>query len=86
MTSLKDLSREFVRNTVAATMSLMVLAIVYQQKIIHDKDVAIAELSRMAEQREREMAIEKINEVRAQVEIYKQRLLEIEQALKKRKR
>lgn len=86
MTSLKDLSREFVRNTVAATMSLMVLAIVYQQKIIHDKDAAINELSRMAEQREREMAIEKINEVRAQVEIYKQRLLEIEQALKKRKR
>lgn len=86
MTSLKDLSREFVRNTVAATMSLMVLAIVYQQKIIHDKDNAISELSRMAEQREREMAIEKINEVRAQVEIYKQRLLEIEQALKKRKR
>jgi hypothetical protein len=86
MTSLKDLSREFVRNTVAATMSLMVLAIVYQQKIIHDKDTAISELSRMAEQREREMAIEKINEVRAQVEIYKQRLLEIEQALTKRKK
>lgn len=86
MTSLKDLSREFVRNTVAATMSLMVLAIVYQQKIIHDKDRAISELSRNAEQREREMAIEKINEVRAQVEIYKNRLLEIEQALTKRKK
>ena len=41
MTSLKDLSREFVRNTVAATMSLMVLAIVYQQKNINDKDNAI---------------------------------------------
>ena len=86
MTSLKDLSREFVRNTVAATMSLMVLAIVYQQKIINDKDNAINALSLRAEQREREMAIEKINEVRVQVEIYKQRLLEIEQALKKLKR
>ena len=86
MTSLKDLSREFVRNTVAAIMSLMVLAIVYQQKIIHDKDNEINALSRTAEQREREMAIEKVNEVRAQVEIYKQRLIEIEQALQKRKR
>ncbi len=86
MTSLKDLSREFVRNTVAAIMSLMVMAIIWQQKIISDKDTTIAEMSINAEKRERELAIEKVNEVREQVNIYKRRLEEIEAALKKNKR
>lgn len=86
MTSLKDLSREFVRNTVAAIMSLMVMAIIWQQKIISDKDTTIAEMSINAEKRERELAIEKVNEVREQVNIYKRRLEEIEAALKKRKK
>lgn len=86
MTSLKDLSREFVRNTVAAIMSLMVMAIIWQQKIISDKDTTIAEMSINAEKRERELAIEKVNEVREQVNIYKRRLKEIEAALKNNKR
>lgn len=84
MTSLKDLSREFVRNTVAAIMSLMVMAIIWQQKIISDKDTTIAEMSINAEKRERELAIEKVNEVREQVNIYKRRLEEIEASLKRR--
>ena len=86
MTNLKDLSREFVRNTVATIMSLMVMAIIWQQKVISDKDKAIAEINAKAEKREREMAIEKVNEVREQVNIYKRRLEEIEAALKKRRK
>lgn len=86
MTSLKDLSREFVRNTVAAIMSLMVMAIIWQQKVISDKDKTIEEMGINAEKRERELAIEKVNEVREQVNIYKRRLEEIEAALKKNKR
>lgn len=86
MTNLKDLSREFVRNTVATIMSLMVCAIIWQQKVISDKDKAIAEINAKAEKRERELAIEKVNEVREQVNIYKSRLEEIEAALKKRRK
>jgi hypothetical protein len=37
-------------------------------------------------ERERQMGIEKLNEVREQAEIYKNRLLEIEQSLKTRTR
>jgi len=93
MTNLKDLSREFVRNTVATVMSLMVMAIIYQQYIIIEKDKVIAavnlkmsEMSERLNEQERKMAIEVANEIRNQVEIYKNRLLEIEQSLKKRKR
>ena len=86
MTSLKDLSREFVRNTVGTIMALMVAAIGYQQKLILDKDKKIEQLSQRAEMREREFSIEKITEVREQVNIYKNRLEEIEAALKKRKK
>lgn len=85
MTSLKDLSREFVRNTVAAVMSIMVLAIIAQQGIIASKDKKINELSEKMNERERQMGIEKLNEVREQTEIYKNRLLEIEQSLSKKK-
>lgn len=86
MTNLKDLSREFVRNTVATIMSLMVMAIIWQQKVIYDKDKEIAIINANAEKRERELALEKVNEVREQVNIYKRRLEEIEAALKKNKR
>jgi len=93
MTSLKDLSREFVRNVVAALMSLMVLAIIAQQGIIWQKDKDISSLSekmnkreKEMNERERQMGIEKLNEVREQAEIYKNRLLEIEQSLKTRTR
>ena len=93
MTSLKDLSREFVRNVVAALMSLMVLAIIAQQGIIWQKDREISSLSekmskreKEMNERERQMGIEKLNEVREQAEIYKNRLLEIEQSLKTRTR
>ena len=92
-TNLKDLSREFVRNTVATVMSLMVMAIVYQQYIIIEKDKVIAavnlkmsEMSERLNEQERKMAIEVANEIRNQVEIYKNRLIEIEESLKKRKR
>jgi len=93
MTNLKDLSREFVRNTVATVMSLMVMAIIYQQYIIIEKDKVIAainlkmsEMSERLQEQERKMAIEVANEIRNQVEIYKNRLIEIEESLKKRKR
>lgn len=86
MTSLKDLSREFVKNTVATIMSLMVIAIAWQQKIISDKDRVISEINERSEKRERELSLEKIHEVREQVNIYKRRLEEIEAALTKRKR
>ena len=86
MTSLKDLSREFVRNTVATIMSLMVLTIIYQQTVITSKDKTILEITTKAESRERELAIEKITEVREQANIYKKRLEQIEQAIKSRKK
>lgn len=86
MTSLKDLSREFVRNSVGATMAIMVIAIVYQQAIISKKDDDLAAMAEQMNQRERQMAIEKVNEVREQVEIYKNRLLEIEASLTKKRK
>jgi len=86
MTSLKDLSREFVRNTVATIMSIMVLAIIYQQTVINKKDDELAAMGERMNQRERQMAIEKANEIREQVEIYKNRLLEIEASLIKNRR
>ena len=86
MTSLKDLSREFVRNAVGTLMSIMVLAIIAQQGIIASKDKKINELSDKMTERERQMGIEKLNEVREQTEIYKNRLLEIEQSLAKTKK
>lgn len=86
MTNLKDLSREFVKNTVATILTLMVGAIIWQQKIIADKDKVISEINERSEKRERELSREKIHEVREQVNIYKRRLEEIEQQLTKRKR
>lgn len=64
----------------------MVVAIVYQQDVINKKDKEIARLGETLNIRERQMAIEKVNEIREQVEIYKNRLLEIEQSLIKNRR
>lgn len=86
MTSLKELSREFVRNTVGTIMALMVMAIAFQQKVIADKDAIIETMNARAERRERELAIEKVNEVREQVNIYKSRLEQIEAALKNKRK
>ena len=86
MTSLKELSREFVRNTVGTIMALMVMAIAFQQKVIADKDSIIETMNARAERRERELAIEKVNEVREQVNIYKSRLEQIEAALKNKRK